>query len=736
MAIGTGLPSDRGQVATTITDMAGYGAAEEATARALSQAADGLDRLTRVIEPAAQDAARTIAEQKVAAGEFEQRVAITGADQAFNEAIRTGTLARLSNQRDADLDRLRTEHAFDPEGFERAAAEYRTSALNAAVPGALAIEWGQEFDARATRTASTIRAARAQADLQEAKGAAEARIERLTRETIDATGGRPWETLADDPDVQGNILQIQLLYEGLAANPAFGMSEEEAALRADETITEIIGGAVASEHVNILRNQGIDAALASIETLNQNGAQYPDLTRRNAIVARARAAVADEYNLTQQRLNVQNAQRAVAEQEVARLIEADVANYTLTGAGTGVTEDQIRALGGQPAVLRWHQAKARATEDRRLYENLPTDPDDAADEIARRVSQQVNLNTGLPVITDMGDLSTYTAAIEIVESGGRNGLVSADPDGAGPAGGGAMGVRQLLPETARLVAQRLGLPFDAERLRTDVAYNRQLSDAYFGELVTRYNGDAFLAVTAYHAGPGNVDGWLQSVGDPRTGAISREEWLNGVEARGNPRSAEYPRKVLRAMQGGRAAAAWDQHQGNLAQRRADPAATVLREPDVAAARANWRANLTDPEAGGGMVRAFLNAQERQGIRQGDRRSLPNEILVPYARALAGLERDPAGYTAMSEAIIERFGDYGERVLQDVLTLRGNTAYAAQIAAAATNAGRTGTPPPTPSQARTAGNAEAMNRAASGQAPTNTRGMSDQDLLNALGGSPL
>lgn len=139
------------------------------------------------------------------------------------------------------------------------------------------------------------------------------------------------------------------------------------------------------------------------------------------------------------------------------------------------------------------------------------------------------------------------AAIAQVESGNVDGLVSEDPDGAGPAGGGAVGRMQLLPATAERMANKLGIEFDVERLRTDGAYNRSLGEAYLKELTDRYDGDVFLAITAYHAGEGNVDGWLESVGDPRNGDITREAWLDGVEERGNPRSAEYPRKVLEQL---------------------------------------------------------------------------------------------------------------------------------------------------------------------------------------------
>lgn len=138
------------------------------------------------------------------------------------------------------------------------------------------------------------------------------------------------------------------------------------------------------------------------------------------------------------------------------------------------------------------------------------------------------------------------AAMMAQETGGTPRQVSRDPDGAGPAGGGAVGALQLLPDTAKAMARRAGLPFDERRLLNDVDYNVRLSDEYMGFLTDRYGGDSFLAVTAYHAGEGNVDSWLRRHGDPRRGGISREGWLARV-GKNNPRSARYPREVFARM---------------------------------------------------------------------------------------------------------------------------------------------------------------------------------------------
>lgn len=93
---------------------------------------------------------------------------------------------------------------------------------------------------------------------------------------------------------------------------------------------------------------------------------------------------------------------------------------------------------------------------------------------------------------------------------------------------GAIGVMQLMPDTAKAAAKRLGVPFDLARLQGDAVYNRALGREELRHLMARYDGDEMLASAAYNAGPGNVDRWLKSFGDPRTGAITHEEFAGKI----------------------------------------------------------------------------------------------------------------------------------------------------------------------------------------------------------------
>lgn len=738
---GTGLPGAGSGGVTPHTDLSrSFGAGEQAAADAFGGAVQGLGRLMNALEPAANAEAETLGAQAADAGEFEQRLAITSADQAFNHAMTTGFGARLENEDAAFLTEAQVRHAYDPQGFEAATTAYREQSLadNGRVPAAMAIDWSLGFDRRRAGAMGTVQAARARLDLDEARSNTLGLIDRLTTETIGLTPGAPIEAVLASDDVQGNLLQITLAYDALAANPAFGLSDAEITAKRDETLGRIKAGAASSHAIAVLRSDGADAALAELQALQTN----PDLpftsqAERTLAFNTARDAVAQELALTNQRRNQADAERNAAEREAQRLVDDDIARIELTGQGSGLTEEQVRTAGGLPAVSAWLKRRADAQEFHGLVGSLPLgDPDAAAAQIAQATATR-GLDA-IPMVQDEGDLTSVAAAIEQVESGGRNGLVSADPDGAGPAGGGAFGLMQVLPGTAQRIAARQGLPYDQNRLRNDREYNRRIGTAYLAELTERYRGDTFLAITAYHAGEGNVDGWLASVGDPRSGTITREAWLDGVESRGNPRSAAYPRRVLAAMNGGRAAAAWNGYQANRQASFADPGASVAREAPVRIAITAWteavRAGGDTMEEGEALVRASLGAQERAGIPAGRRRTLPNSMLMPYAQALAQLEGDPPAYTRMTDRILDHFGEQGDAVLQDVLTLRGHSAYASQVATSATRAARTGAPAPAPAAVAAANRVETVSRAAAGtRSPSD---MTDAEISAALGASPL
>ena len=78
---------------------------------------------------------------------------------------------------------------------------------------------------------------------------------------------------------------------------------------------------------------------------------------------------------------------------------------------------------------------------------------------------------------------------------------------------GAMGLMQLMPETANRVARRLGLgSVDREDLlQGDL--NVRLGVDYVGELLRDYEGGLIRAVAAYNAGPEAVNRWIARFGD-------------------------------------------------------------------------------------------------------------------------------------------------------------------------------------------------------------------------------
>ena len=82
-----------------------------------------------------------------------------------------------------------------------------------------------------------------------------------------------------------------------------------------------------------------------------------------------------------------------------------------------------------------------------------------------------------------------------------------DPAATSPAG--ARGVMQLMPATAQAVAARLSPhPITPEQLH-DPQLSITLGTHHVAALLARYQGNLVLALAAYNAGPGRVDGWRE-----------------------------------------------------------------------------------------------------------------------------------------------------------------------------------------------------------------------------------
>ncbi|MDM3260464.1 transglycosylase SLT domain-containing protein [Citrobacter sp. Cf062] len=106
---------------------------------------------------------------------------------------------------------------------------------------------------------------------------------------------------------------------------------------------------------------------------------------------------------------------------------------------------------------------------------------------------------------------------------------------------GATGVAQIMPDTAPEAAQLAGLEWSYWRYRNDATYNMALGRAFLNSQLERYDGNHILALAAYNAGPGRVDKWLKTIGDPRKGEISNEDFIRLIPFR---ETKEYVSNIL------------------------------------------------------------------------------------------------------------------------------------------------------------------------------------------------
>lgn len=109
---------------------------------------------------------------------------------------------------------------------------------------------------------------------------------------------------------------------------------------------------------------------------------------------------------------------------------------------------------------------------------------------------------------------------------------------------GALGLMQLMPATARETARKMGIAHNTSLLTTNPNHNIKLGSAYLDQMLKRYDGAYPLAIAAYNAGPGRVDQWLETFGDPRTGTV---DWIDWIEMMPIYETRNYVQRVMEAV---------------------------------------------------------------------------------------------------------------------------------------------------------------------------------------------
>jgi peptidoglycan lytic transglycosylase len=110
---------------------------------------------------------------------------------------------------------------------------------------------------------------------------------------------------------------------------------------------------------------------------------------------------------------------------------------------------------------------------------------------------------------------------------------------------GARGLMQLMPATASFIANKMQLPFSADRLTADGIYNVLLGRAYLETLIEDFGGSYALAIAAYNGGPSRVRQWLRDYGDPRGGNINMVDWIEMIPIN---ETRNYVQRVLENLQ--------------------------------------------------------------------------------------------------------------------------------------------------------------------------------------------
>ena len=297
---------------------------------------------------------------------------------------------------------------------------------------------------------------------------------------------------------------------------------QEASLKLSQTGSDLLN----NPETGLLNLKGKNAIGKGQEYTQQFDAQVeqlamslPDEQARNAFMQQAQ----------QQRIQF-TTQAGRYEIGQVRQYEADMQDATLKNLSMQFRNPTMANQVGLKAyhsIIAYGEAHGQSQEE--IEQNWVSWRENAANGAAEAwyvpMYQQIMGPNGKIEVTDTPSEAQLFSAIIWQESGGnqygKDGTPLVSPKGA-------VGVAQVTEDTGPEAARLAGVPWDRDKWLNDPRYNARLGQAYFGAQMKKYDNNPVLAVAAYNAGPGKVDGWIKQIGGPRTGEVSKAQFAAAI----------------------------------------------------------------------------------------------------------------------------------------------------------------------------------------------------------------
>ncbi len=218
-------------------------------------------------------------------------------------------------------------------------------------------------------------------------------------------------------------------------------------------------------------------------------------------------------------------------------------------------------------------------------------------------------------------------------------------DGRAVSHAGALGIMQIMPGTAKVIARRHKQPYDRARLLSDPNYSFVLGGVHLNDLVKKFGGSYIMTAAAYNAGENRVREWIRTFGDPRSARVDTIDWIEQVPF---SETRNYIQRVLENTQIYRNRLAGKPTPLMLSVDlgiRSDPAAERFQWADVDQRVAQERAETLDFVSGGSTVAAAEQAPA--AVSETPQGADKKQVPVQPEPAMALVEPDGAASPALS-----------------------------------------------------------------------------------------